>query len=242
MNELQKSNALLFALQTLAGEYEQSGRASTALRVREATLALSTSPDSMVRLYDILQAVARKSRKGDAVVELTDDELHELGQRLLKLVPGGSEFFSKLGDGFKVDVFRCLDFLDEHRYARLELAKIKKMSEPPKPEDPRVYPTREIVRRNGRYVQCQVMTKWTSSSDCPKWIACNDLETGEQFIASQRMGAWMEVDIIFFADQINEKEIRLSRISKIARADETDNLLTASSRLNAAIDISTGDK
>jgi hypothetical protein len=75
------------------------------------------------------------------------------------------------------------------------------------PDDPHTqareeYPQREIFRRGGRYAMCQVMTKWTSSADCPKYIACNDLQRGDQFIARMGMGTWCEVDVIELADAL----------------------------------------
>lgn len=104
----------------------------------------------------------------------------------------------------------------------------------------REYPQREILRRDHRYVQCQVMTNWTGSHNVPKYIACNDLTGGGQFIAHQAMGTWMEVDIIFFVQQINDNQKRLDRISKIMRGSEIDTLVTATGRLNGAIDIAEG--
>ena len=65
------------------------------------------------------------------------------------------------------------------------------------------YPEREIYM-NGRYVKCQILTPWTSEP--PKYIACNPLHEhfSEPFIAAQRMGTWMKVDIFEIAKELND--------------------------------------
>ncbi len=57
MNETEKAQAMFKALEQLEGEYRREGRSHTAERVREARAELATSPDSMARLFDILQSI-----------------------------------------------------------------------------------------------------------------------------------------------------------------------------------------
>lgn len=54
---------------------------------------------------------------------LTQEQLNALGQRLLALTPGGSEYFSKHGDGFKVDVDACMTAIEQRRHDALKYAK-----------------------------------------------------------------------------------------------------------------------
>lgn len=74
------------------------------------------------------------------------------------------------------------------------------------------YPQREIFR-HGRYEMCQVMTNW--ANDPPKYIACNGLTTGEQFVAHQSMGTWCEVDIITFVNKVNKQVSLLEKYKNL---------------------------
>lgn len=64
--------------------------------------------------------------------------------------------------------------------------------------------TREIFRRGGKYVPCQVMN-WDKGPP-PKYLVCNPLEghgAGVLFIATQGMGTWMEEDVYEVARLLN---------------------------------------
>lgn len=63
---------------------------------------------------------------------------------------------------------------------------------------------REIFRRGGRYVVCQVMN-WQDGPP-PKYLVCNPLSgpgAGIPFLATQGMGTWMEPDIYELASILN---------------------------------------
>lgn len=66
--------------------------------------------------------------------------------------------------------------------------------------------TREIFRRGGRYVMCQVMN-WQDGPP-PKYLLCNPLSgygAGQLFLAHQGLGTWMEADLYSVANQLNER-------------------------------------
>lgn len=63
-------------------------------------------------------------------------------------------------------------------------------------------PTREIHRR-GRYANCQILNPWGVKDPTPRFMVCNDLETGEVFLAKQGMGTWCEVDLQTLASNLN---------------------------------------
>lgn len=54
---------------------------------------------------------------------------------------------------------------------------------------------REVWRTGHKATQCHFVTKWKAASDVPKYVHAYDIERDQNFIAEQRMGAWMEVDI-----------------------------------------------
>ena len=66
-------------------------------------------------------------------------------------------------------------------------------------------PDREIYRRGGRYVMCQVLN-WRGGPP-PKYIVCNPLtgpDAGHCFLARQGMGMWMEADAYELAHILNQ--------------------------------------
>lgn len=58
-------------------------------------------------------------KNGLAPTVLTQDQLNDVGQRLMALTPGGSEYFNKYGDGYAVDVDACLNFIERTKHVRL---------------------------------------------------------------------------------------------------------------------------
>lgn len=52
---------------------------------------------------------------GRAVSILSPDEQNAIGQRLLRLTPGGSEYFKPLGTAFQVDVPACVSHIENFR-------------------------------------------------------------------------------------------------------------------------------
>lgn len=55
---------------------------------------------------------------------------------------------------------------------------------------------RLITRRGCREVWCEIFRgAEEGKAVCDKFILCHDITTGDLFIATQRMGAWMEVDM-----------------------------------------------
>jgi hypothetical protein len=62
---------------------------------------------------------------------------------------------------------------------------------------------REIVVKPYQYKQCQVVTDWLDNP--PRYIHCVDPDSGREFIAQQRMGAWMECDVSMLLLELNNK-------------------------------------
>lgn len=65
---------------------------------------------------------------------------------------------------------------------------------------------REIYRRGGRYVMCQVLN-WREGPP-PKYLVCNPLtgpDAGHCFLARQGMGTWMEADAYELAHVLNKE-------------------------------------
>lgn len=61
--------------------------------------------------------------------------------------------------------------------------------------------------RGGRIVKCQFITEW-EGSDHPKYVHAFEPKTGIHFVVSQRMGAWMDVDVGSVVHRLNtHKEI-----------------------------------
>ena len=72
----------------------------------------------------------------------------------------------------------------------------------PLPERPH---EREIFRKGGRYVMCQVLN-WREGPP-PKYLVCNPLSghgAGQLFLAHQGLGTWMEADLYAVADELNK--------------------------------------
>lgn len=66
------------------------------------------------------------------------------------------------------------------------------------------YHKREIFRKNGQYVTCQILN-WETGNP-PKYLVCNPLTghgAGQLILAHQGMGTWMEADLRSVADQLN---------------------------------------
>lgn len=55
---------------------------------------------------------------------LTQEQLNDFGQRLLALTPGGSEYFLRHGDGYKVDVDACMKMIERRRNDAIKYAHI----------------------------------------------------------------------------------------------------------------------
>lgn len=60
----------------------------------------------------------------------------------------------------------------------------------------------EILRIGGRYTQSQVLN-WQQE---PEYLVCNDLETGQLFLAKRGLGTWCEVDLHMLARKLNTQQ------------------------------------
>ena len=47
--------------------------------------------------------------------------------------------------------------------------------------------------RGGRIVKCQFVTEWDLTP--PEYVHAYEPKTGQHFVVSQQMGAWMDVDV-----------------------------------------------
>lgn len=67
---------------------------------------------------------------------------------------------------------------------------------------PNNLPLRLITGKNGSEVWCEIFRGFEKGAP-DKYILCHNLLNGMLFIAEQRMGAWMEVDMYKIHDVMN---------------------------------------